>query len=142
MPELTITSPFVHFRVDSQHIYHGHWGTICQSRLYPPVRDFGFGLRKRNVRKASFNVPSTSGIKGMSNFRIHCFFLFYYDLFTFLKNLKTITVNFEQIFHFTGEIVFWRNNPKLFFSQSSSFPFKLVTLSGKTQVRIYYWKKK
>ncbi len=27
-----------------QHIDHGHWATLCQSRLYPPVRDFGFGL--------------------------------------------------------------------------------------------------
>jgi hypothetical protein len=33
-----------------QHIYHGQsltlksTMTLCQSRLYPPVRDFGFGL--------------------------------------------------------------------------------------------------
>jgi hypothetical protein len=23
---------------------HLPWATLCQSRLYPPVRDFGFGL--------------------------------------------------------------------------------------------------
>jgi hypothetical protein len=29
-----------------QHIYHGPESTLtlCQSRLYPPVRDFGFSL--------------------------------------------------------------------------------------------------
>jgi hypothetical protein len=35
-----------------QDIYHWHWGnpmheltlTLCNSRLYPPVWDFGFGL--------------------------------------------------------------------------------------------------
>jgi hypothetical protein len=32
MPELTITSPYVHSIVDSQHIYHGHWATLCPSR--------------------------------------------------------------------------------------------------------------
>jgi len=40
MPELTITSPYVPFRVDSAHLT---WATLCQSRLYPPVRNFGFG---------------------------------------------------------------------------------------------------
>ncbi len=45
MPELTITSPFV----DSTTFTMGNpmqestW-TLCQSRLYPPVRDWGFGL--------------------------------------------------------------------------------------------------
>jgi hypothetical protein len=33
-------TPYVHSRL--QHIYHR--ATLCQSRLYPPVRDFGFGL--------------------------------------------------------------------------------------------------
>jgi hypothetical protein len=49
-----ITSPYVHYRVDSnslKHIYHGHWATLCQNRPLPyarvdfiPVGDFGFGL--------------------------------------------------------------------------------------------------
>jgi hypothetical protein len=48
--ELTITSPYVHWL---QHIYHGLGNlmpestlTLCESRFYSPVRDFGFGLRK------------------------------------------------------------------------------------------------
>ncbi len=46
MPKLTITSPKLHPRVDSQHIYDGQdyagvdLNPICQSRLY----HFGFGL--------------------------------------------------------------------------------------------------
>jgi hypothetical protein len=50
MPELTITSPYVHSRVDSDTFIMGNLMpkstlTLCQSRLSPPVRDFGFGLR-------------------------------------------------------------------------------------------------
>ncbi len=49
MPELTINSPFFHSRVDSNTFTMGtpmpeSAVTLCQSRLYPPVRDFGFGL--------------------------------------------------------------------------------------------------
>ncbi len=43
MPELTITSPYVHWG-QSLTPTHLPWATICQGRLYPPVRDFGFGL--------------------------------------------------------------------------------------------------
>ncbi len=43
VPELTITSPYVRFRVDSNTFTMGN--PICQSRLYPPVRDFEYGLR-------------------------------------------------------------------------------------------------
>ncbi len=45
MPELTITSPYVHSSPESTPA-HLPWAcnSICQSRLYPPVRDFGFGL--------------------------------------------------------------------------------------------------
>jgi hypothetical protein len=50
MPELTITSPYVYFRVDFNLFTMGNpmsesTLTLCQSRLYPPVRDYGFGLR-------------------------------------------------------------------------------------------------
>jgi hypothetical protein len=31
-------SPFVLSHSRLQHIYHVHWATLCQSRLYPPVR--------------------------------------------------------------------------------------------------------
>jgi hypothetical protein len=49
MPELTITSPYVHSRIDSNTFAMGSpmpesTLALCQSRLYPPVRDFGFGL--------------------------------------------------------------------------------------------------
>jgi hypothetical protein len=50
MPELTITSPYVPSeRVDSNTFNIGNPTselnlTLCQSRLYFPVRDFGFGL--------------------------------------------------------------------------------------------------
>jgi hypothetical protein len=48
--ELIITSPCVHSRVDSNTFTMGNpvpesTLTLCQCRLYPPVRDFGFGLR-------------------------------------------------------------------------------------------------
>ncbi len=44
-----ITSPYVHSRVDSNTFTMGNpmpesTLTLCQSRLYPSVRDFGFGL--------------------------------------------------------------------------------------------------
>jgi hypothetical protein len=46
---LTITSPFVHSRVDSNTFIMGNpmpesTLSLCQSQLYPPVRDFRFGL--------------------------------------------------------------------------------------------------
>jgi hypothetical protein len=45
-----ITPPYVHFRVDTNTFTMGNpmpesTLTLCQSRLYPPVRDFEFGLR-------------------------------------------------------------------------------------------------
>jgi hypothetical protein len=50
MPELTITSPYVQSRVDSNTFTMGNpmpesTITLCQSRLYLPVRDFEFILR-------------------------------------------------------------------------------------------------
>ncbi len=49
MPVLTITSPYVHSRVDSNIFTMGNpmsepTLTLCQRRLYSPVRDFGFSL--------------------------------------------------------------------------------------------------
>ena len=49
MPELTLTSPYVDFRVDYNTCNMGNpmaesTLTLCQSRLYPSVRDLGFGL--------------------------------------------------------------------------------------------------
>jgi len=49
MPELTITSPYAHSRFDSNTFTMGSpmpesTLTLCQSRLYPLVRDFGFRL--------------------------------------------------------------------------------------------------
>ncbi len=49
IPELTTTSPYVHSRVDSNTFIMGNpmpesTLTLCQSWIYPPVRDFGFGL--------------------------------------------------------------------------------------------------
>ncbi len=49
-PELTIISPHVPSRVNSNAFTMGNpmpesTLTLCQSRLYLPVRDFGFGLR-------------------------------------------------------------------------------------------------
>jgi hypothetical protein len=47
---LTIPSPYVYSRVDSDTLtisnpaYAGVDDNICQNRLYPPVRDLGFGL--------------------------------------------------------------------------------------------------
>ncbi len=41
MPELTITSLYAAPESTPTHL---PWETLCQSRLYPPVRDFGFGL--------------------------------------------------------------------------------------------------
>jgi hypothetical protein len=53
MTELTLTSPYAHSSPESTPT-HLPWAlgnprpestlTLCQSRLYPPVRDFGFGL--------------------------------------------------------------------------------------------------
>jgi hypothetical protein len=54
MPELTITSSNVRSIVDSNTFIMGNpmpesTLTLCQSRLYPPVRDFGFGLRVKEL---------------------------------------------------------------------------------------------
>ncbi len=48
--ELTMTSPYVYYRVDSYTFTMGNpmpesTLTLCQSLLYPPVRDFAFALR-------------------------------------------------------------------------------------------------
>jgi hypothetical protein len=55
MPDLTIISPYGHFRVDSNTFTMGNpmpesTLTLCQSWLYPSVRDFGFGLRLTDLR--------------------------------------------------------------------------------------------
>ncbi len=47
MPEWTITSPLCPPQCRLQHIYYGQPYArvdLCQSRLYPLVRDFEFGL--------------------------------------------------------------------------------------------------
>jgi hypothetical protein len=50
MPELTITSPYVHTPGSTPTHLHGQPGmpestfTLCRSRLYPPISDFEFGL--------------------------------------------------------------------------------------------------
>ncbi len=48
MPELTVTSPYVHSRVDSNPYTMGigHWAGPPYARVgfTPPVGDFGFGL--------------------------------------------------------------------------------------------------
>ncbi len=41
MPELTITLPYAAPESTPTHL---PWAILCQSQLYPPVRDFGFGL--------------------------------------------------------------------------------------------------
>ncbi len=56
VPELTIISPYVHSRADSNIFTMGNAMpeailTLCQSRRYPPVRDFGFGLRDITIPK-------------------------------------------------------------------------------------------
>jgi hypothetical protein len=53
MLEFTITSPHVHFGVDSNIFTTSNpmpesTLTLYQSRLYPPVSDFGFGLYSSN----------------------------------------------------------------------------------------------
>jgi hypothetical protein len=50
IPELTITSTYVHSKAHCNTFTMGNpvpqsTITLCQSRLYPPVRDFGFSLR-------------------------------------------------------------------------------------------------
>ncbi len=56
MPELTITSPYVDSRVDTNTFTMGNpmpesTLTLCRSRLYSPVRDFGFGLCSQSFAK-------------------------------------------------------------------------------------------
>ncbi len=51
MPELTLTPAYVHSRVDFNTFTMGKpmaesTLTLDQSRLFPPIRDFGFGLKK------------------------------------------------------------------------------------------------
>jgi hypothetical protein len=55
MPELTTAFSYYHFRVDSNTFTVGNpmpesTLTLCQSRLYPPVRDLGFGLCSHGPR--------------------------------------------------------------------------------------------
>ncbi len=58
MPDLTITSPYVHSSVDSNTFNMGNpmpelTLTLRQSQLYPPVRDFGFGLKLLDMNSAT-----------------------------------------------------------------------------------------
>ncbi len=46
-----------------QHMYHGHWATLCQSQLYPPDRDLGFGLRSSCYRSRSLSLNTGHGRK-------------------------------------------------------------------------------
>ncbi len=55
LPELTLTSPYVHCRVDSITFTMGNTMTesttiLCRSRLYPPVRDLIWPLNNRKKR--------------------------------------------------------------------------------------------
>ncbi len=64
MPELTIASPYVHSRVDSNTFTLGNpmpesTLTLCQIRLYPPVRDFGFSLSELAARHTRSPVTQT-----------------------------------------------------------------------------------
>jgi hypothetical protein len=63
-----ITSPYVDSSVDSNTCMDS-WATLCQSRpslchsrLYPPARDLGFGLRTC-PRKTSIFLPDSIGLK-------------------------------------------------------------------------------
>jgi hypothetical protein len=58
IPELTITSPYVHSRVDSITFTMGNpmpesTLTLCQRRLYPPVRDFGLASGAKHTQYSS-----------------------------------------------------------------------------------------
>jgi hypothetical protein len=44
---LTLMSTLESSTLSLQYIYHGLGQPLCQRRLYPPVSDFGFGLRAR-----------------------------------------------------------------------------------------------
>ncbi len=77
MPDLTITSPYVHSRVDSNTFTMGNpmpveksTSILCQSRLYPPVRDLGFGLSPRmravpitNYAKTTLHYSPSSSMR-------------------------------------------------------------------------------
>ncbi len=72
MPELIITSPYVHSRIDSN-TFTVPWATLCQSRLYCRVRDFGFGLYCNSTFEHTllFTKFSTSGLVGIFIGRLH-----------------------------------------------------------------------
>ncbi len=71
LPELTITSPceYVHSRdshtLAMSNLIPESTLTLCQSRLCPPVRDFGFGLRR---------VPNLAHVQMFNNY-IHLYYL-------------------------------------------------------------------
>jgi hypothetical protein len=74
MQELTITSPYVHSRVDSNTFTMSNpmpesTLTLCQSRPYPPVRDLGFGLRVRPTPKGMQVEITREQCKGYSCLR-------------------------------------------------------------------------
>jgi hypothetical protein len=88
VPELTITSPYVHSRVDSNTFNTGNpmpesTLTLCQSRLYPPFRDFGFGLRSRvgmQDRNCSYATPCRAAVqkRGLNTGEAHDRLLFFW----------------------------------------------------------------
>jgi hypothetical protein len=62
MPELTITSLYIQSSVDSNTFTKGNpmpesTLTLCQSRLYPPVRDFEIGLWIKALLKREEKRP-------------------------------------------------------------------------------------
>jgi hypothetical protein len=78
MPELTITSPYVNSRVDSNTFTKGNpmpesTLTQCQSRLCPPVKDFGwiwpvdFGTASvRHLHHSAISYPELGYISSTS----------------------------------------------------------------------------
>ncbi len=69
MPELTITSP----TSTPESTPTVPWATLCQSRLYRRVRDFGFGLYCNSTFEHTlfFTKLSTSGLVGILTGRLH-----------------------------------------------------------------------
>jgi hypothetical protein len=67
MPELTITLPYVHSRVNSTptHLTRDPLPEstliLCQSRLYPPIGDFGFCLRILPSPEREYDVERGKG---------------------------------------------------------------------------------
>ncbi len=128
---LYFTSPYVQSRVDSTHL---PWAnpmlystlTLCQSRLYPPVGDFGFGL--------CIPGPSAAFIKHVRS----CMYVVKYTCTSFLTS-QMLFLPCISFFRLTYQLLYLTHIGFIpfpcissSFQPSGAFPLSIINFSSRS----------